>query len=147
MEVSMRVQRFTLLVSVFALLMGAWSKPLEATPTQPPASVIRRSSPNYDLRARQAEAWYLQQEQAAQRRVIVQKRRLGLSRLRQQERTAKKAAARQCLLGSQGFCSRLVQIEPVYAQKRVQLERSLAKEQAQKEAALSLERELSQLPD
>jgi len=67
--------------------------------------------------------------------------------LRQQEHTAKKAAARQCLLESQGFCSRLVQIEPVYAQKRVQLERSLAKEQAQKEAALSLERELSQLPD
>jgi hypothetical protein len=143
----MRVQRFTLLVSVLALLAGAWSGPLEAAPTQSLSSFTRCSSPDYDFRARQDEERHLQQEQAAQQRGLAQQRRLWLSRLRQQERTAKRAAARQCLLGSQEFCSRLTQIEQVYAQKREQLERSLAKEQAQKEAALALERELSQLPD
>ena len=143
----MRAQRCTLLVSVFALLTGAWSGTLAATPTQPPSAFTKFSSPDYDLRARQDEEHHLQQEQVAQRRSLAQQRRRGLSRLRHQERTAKQAAARQCLLGRQEFCARLVQMEPVYAQKREQLERSLAKEQAQKEAALALERELSQLPD
>jgi predicted nucleic acid binding AN1-type Zn finger protein len=110
---------------------------------------MRFSYPDYDLRARQEEERHLLHEQAAQRQVIEQKRRFLLSRLRQQERVAKEAAARQCLPGSQGFCSRprLMQIEQAYAQKREQLERSLAKEQAQREAALVLERELSQIPD
>ncbi len=143
----MRAQRCTLLVSVLALLMGVWSGPLEAAPTHPRSSFTRFSSPDYDLRARQDEERHLQQEQVAQWRGLAQQRRHGLSRLRQQERTAKQAAARQCLLGRQEFCARLVQIEPVYAQKRAQLERSLAKEQAQQEAALALERDLSQLPD
>jgi len=143
----MRAQRFTLLVSVLALLTGAWSRPLGAAPTQPPSSFTRFSSPDYDLRARQEEERHLQHEQTAQRQVIEQKRRLLLSHLTQQERRATKAAARQCLAGSQEFCSRLTQMERVYAQKGEQLERSLAKEQAQREAALALERELLQIPD
>ena len=143
----MRAQRFTLLVSVLALLTGAWSRPLGAAPMQPPSSFTRFSYPDYDLRARQEEERHLQHEQAAQRHVIEQQPRLLLSRLRQQERVAKKTAARQCLAGRQGFCSRLVQLERAYGQKREQLERSLAQEQAQREAALTLERELSQIPD
>ena len=143
----MRVQRFILLGSVLALLMGTWSRPLGAAPTQPPASFTKFSSPDYDLRARQAEERHLRQEQTAQRQVMEQKRRLLLSRLSQQEHAAKEAAARQCPPGSQEFCSRPAQIKRAYAQKRELLERSLAKEQAQREAGLALERELSQLPD
>ncbi len=143
----MRAQRFTLLVSVLALLTGAWSRPLGAAPTQPPWCFTRVSYPDYDLRARQEEERHLRHEQASQRQAIEQKQRLLLSRLRQQERVAKEAAARQCLAGSQEFCSRLAQIERAYAQKREQLEHSLAKEQAQREAALALEWELSQIPD
>src|SRR5262249_18810730 len=107
-------------------------------------SVTRFSYPDYDRRARQAEERHLQQEQAVQRHVIEQQRRLLLSRLRQQERGAKQTAARQCLAGRPGSCARLVQLDRVYAQQR---EHSFAKEQAQREAALALERKLSQLPD
>ena len=143
----MRAQRFTLLIGILALLLGAWSRPLGAAPTQPPSSFPRFSSPDYDLRARQAEERHLRQEQTAQRHVVAQQRRVWLSRLSQQERGAKEAAARQCLRRSQRFCSRLAEIERAYAQKREQRERALAKEQAQREVALALERELSQLPE
>ena len=102
----MRVQRFSLLVGVVAMVTGPGNIPFVAAHTQLPSSFEKFSYPEYDMRARQEEERYLQREQAAQHQVVEQKRRRLRYRLRQQERGAKEAAARHSLPGSQGFSSR-----------------------------------------
>src|SRR5258705_5004914 len=105
-EIGMRVQQFSLLVGVLAMVTGPGNIPFVAAHTQPPSSFEKFSYPEYDMRARQEEERYLQREQAAQHQVVEQKRRRLRYRLRQQERGAKEAAARHSLPGSQGFSSR-----------------------------------------
>jgi hypothetical protein len=147
----MRAQQVKMLICLFSVVVGFSSVPLTAASTQAISSNKKDIYvvPDYDTRARQEEERSLRQRHAAQHQLLDHKRHILLSRLRQEKREAKEAAADNSFLRSNdvSLSNRLAQIDRVYTQKRAQLEHSLTKEHEQAHAALALEQELSRRPD